>query len=147
MDGFSDEAKAIVFANTKRRIINLQKKVWESGYECASMHGDKTQADRDADLAKFVSGKAPILFATDVCARGLDIKGVTHVVNYDMARDVESYIHRIGRTGRAGASGASITFFNEDYDMLCAPALAKIAEEAGQEVPEFLRKAAAKGGK
>ena len=87
------------------------------------------------------------MFATDVCARGLDIKGVTHVVNFDMARDVESYVHRIGRTGRAGTSGTSITFFNEDYDMECAPALLKIAQEAGQTAPEFLQRAAAKGGK
>lgn len=79
-----------------------------------------------------------------MCARGLDIKGVTHVVNFDMARDVESYVHRIGRTGRAGASGTSITFWNEAYDMECAPALAKIAKEAGQTVPEWLDKAAAK---
>merc|ERR1719181_1973635 len=108
------------------------------------MHGDKTQKERDDGLAKFVSGKAPLMFATDVCARGLDIKDVTHVMNFDMARDVESYIHRIGRTGRAGASGTSITFFNEAYDMECAPALAKIAQEAGQPVPEFLARAAEK---
>merc|ERR1719359_605544 len=104
------------------------------------------QHDRDVSYADFVSGKAPVLFATDVCSRGLDIKGVTHVVNFDMARDVESYIHRIGRTGRAGASGVSYTFFNDDYDIPCAPALAKIAQEAGQAVPEFLSKAAAKAG-
>merc|ERR1712078_983257 len=80
--------------------------------------------------------------ATDVCARGLDIKNVTNVVNYDMARDVESYVHRIGRTGRAGATGDSFTFFNDAYDMGCSPALVKIAKEAGQVVPEWLEKAA-----
>jgi superfamily II DNA/RNA helicase len=74
------------------------------------------------------------MFATDVAARGLDIKGVTHVVNFDMARDVESYVHRIGRTGRAGELGESITFWNPDYDKECAPALVKIARDAGQEV-------------
>jgi len=88
-----------------------------------------------------------VLIATDVCARGLDIKDVTHVLNFDMARDVESYVHRIGRTGRAGKTGRSITFFNSDYDMECAPALAKIAHEAGQQVPEFLKIAAAKNAK
>merc|ERR1719169_125337 len=103
------------------------------------------QHDRDGSYADFVSGKAPVLFATDVCARGLDIKGVSHVVNFDMARDVESYIHRIGRTGRAGATGISIPFFNEAYDLECAPALAKIAREAGQPIPGFLEKAAGKG--
>ena len=79
------------------------------------------------------------MFATDVAARGLDIPGVTHVVNFDMAKDVESYIHRIGRTGRAGATGTSLTFWNPDYDKECAPALARIAREAGQEVPDLVR--------
>eukprot|EP00747_Dinoflagellata_sp_TGD_P062669 gnl/TRDRNA2_/TRDRNA2_153117_c0_seq1.p1 gnl/TRDRNA2_/TRDRNA2_153117_c0~~gnl/TRDRNA2_/TRDRNA2_153117_c0_seq1.p1 ORF type:complete len:493 (-),score=122.40 gnl/TRDRNA2_/TRDRNA2_153117_c0_seq1:46-1524(-) len=146
LDGLKTDDKTIVFANTKRRIDKLQKIVWETGYDCVAMHGEKAQWERDEGLAKFVSGKAPLMFATDVCARGLDIKGVTHVINFDMARDVESYIHRIGRTGRAGATGTSITFFNEAYDMDCAPALAKIAEEAGQTVPNFLAKAAAKTG-
>jgi len=139
-----DTAKLICFMNTKRRVEQLTKAFWERGYEVAALHGDKAQWERDRDLASFASGKCWILFATDVCARGLDIKGVTHVVNYDMARDVESYVHRIGRTGRAGASGIAITFWNEAYDMECAPALAKIAQEAGQEVPDFLAKAAAK---
>lgn len=147
LNALSPSEKVIVFANTKRRIDNLQKAVWASGYDCVAMHGEKSQRERDAGLAKFVSGETQTMFATDVCARGLDIHGVTHVLNFDMARDVESYIHRIGRTGRAGASGTSITFFNEDYDMECAPALLKIAEEAGQSPPEFLKKAAAKGGK
>merc|ERR1711934_933929 len=137
----------IVFAKTKRRIENLQKTIWSGGYDAIAMHGDKTQQERQKGLADFVSGKTPVMLATDVCARGLDIDGVSYVVNFDMARDVESYVHRIGRTGRAGKSGVSITFFNEDFDMECAPALAKIAREAGQEVPEFLEKAAAKGGK
>merc|ERR1712113_65794 len=110
-----------------------------------AMHGDKTQQERDVGLKKFSSGEIPVMLATDVCARGLDIKDVSHVLNFDMARDVESYIHRIGRTGRAGNSGTSITFFNEAYDTECAPALAKIAIEAGQTVPPFLEKAAEKG--
>jgi len=104
------------------------------------VHGDKKQNERDAALRKFVNDECPLMFATDVAARGLDIKGVTHVINYDMARDVESYVHRIGRTGRAGELGASITFWNPDYDKETAPALAKIAREAGQPVPDWLAK-------
>ena len=73
----------------------------------------------------FVAGERPLMIATDVAGRGLAIKGVTHVVNFDMARDVESYIHRIGRTGRAGELGAAITFWNPDYDKECTPALCK----------------------
>ena len=80
------------------------------------------------------------MVATDVAARGLDIKLVTHVYNYDMARDVESYVHRIGRTGRAGALGKAITFWNPDYDKECAPALIRIARKAGQPVPDWLAK-------
>jgi len=137
--------KIIIFANTKNRINKLQKEVWNNGYDCIAMHGDKQQWERDEGLKKFVSGEVPIMLATDVCARGLDIKDVSHVLNFDMARDVESYIHRIGRTGRGGKSGTSITFFNDAYDIECAPALAKIAKEAGQEVPGFLEKAATKG--
>jgi len=137
--------KIIIFANTKNRINKLQKACWNNGYDCIAMHGDKQQWERDQGLAKFVSAEVPIMLATDVCARGLDIKDVTHVLNFDMARDVESYIHRIGRTGRGGKSGTSITFFNDAYDVECAPALAKIAREAGQEVPSFLEKAATKG--
>ena len=85
------------------------------------VHGDKAQGDRDAALASFVANQTPLMFATDVAARGLDIKKVTHVVNFDMARDVESYVHRIGRTGRAGEVGESVTFWNPDYDKACAP--------------------------
>eukprot|EP00929_Paragymnodinium_shiwhaense_P117849 TRINITY_DN8921_c0_g1_i1.p1 TRINITY_DN8921_c0_g1~~TRINITY_DN8921_c0_g1_i1.p1 ORF type:complete len:518 (+),score=181.12 TRINITY_DN8921_c0_g1_i1:104-1657(+) len=137
--------KIIIFANTKNRINKLQKSCWDNGYDSVAMHGDKPQWERDQGLAKFTSGEIPVMLATDVCARGLDIKDVSHVMNFDMARDVESYIHRIGRTGRAGKSGTSITFFNDAYDVECAPALAKIAREAGQEVPAFLEKAATKG--
>jgi len=110
------------------------------GLGTAAIHGDKAQGDRDRALKSFTAGELPLLFATDVAARGLDIKGVTHVINFDMARDVESYIHRIGRTGRAGELGESVTFWNPDYDKECTPALCRIARDAGQEVPEFLHK-------
>lgn len=148
LTNLDDKAKIIIFANTKNRINKLQKTLWEMlGWETVAMHGDKSQQERDAGLAKFHSGQIQVMCATDVCARGLDIKDVTNVVNYDMARDVESYVHRIGRTGRAGATGDSFTFFNEAYDMGCSPALVKIAKEAGQVVPEWLEKAATKAGK
>jgi len=144
LDAMPENAKVICFANTKRRIIALTKAFIGRGYATASLHGDMTQQDRVKQLQDFTTGKSWLLFGTDVCARGLDVKDVTHVFNYDMARDVEQYVHRIGRTGRAGASGASVTFWNEAYDKECAPALAKIAKEAGQEVPAWLETAAAK---
>merc|ERR1719440_1531676 len=82
-----DNTKIIIFGNTKNRINKLQKAVWNQGYDCIAMHGDKTQKERDEGLAKFVSGEVPVMLATDVCARGLDIKDVTHVLNFDMERD------------------------------------------------------------
>jgi superfamily II DNA/RNA helicase len=142
----ADSAKVVIFTNTKRRADNLAKNLWSNGYGCAAVHGDKTQGDREKSLNAFKSGEWPILVATDVASRGLDITGVTHVVNFDMPRDVEGYVHRIGRTGRAGNSGASITYWNPDYDTECAPALAKIAKDAGQPVPEWLDKVAQKMG-
>ena len=132
--------RIIAFANTKNRVDKLTRLFWDWGYATCSVHGGKTQPDRASALKSFMAGEAPIMFATDVAARGLHIDHVTHVVNFDMARDVESYVHRIGRTGRAGTSGQSITFWNPDYDKLCAPALVKIARDAKQDVPEWLAK-------
>jgi len=116
--GFKDDSRVVVFANTKRRVEMLAKVFYEFG-TCA-VHGDKNQVDREKALKNFVDNQCPVMFATDVAARGLDIKGVTHVINYDMARDVESYVHRIGRTGRAGELGDSITFWNPDFDKECS---------------------------
>jgi len=140
LQDFPDTARVVIFANTKRRVDYLQKGLWDEGLGTCSIHGDKQQSERDLALKQFVAGERPLMIATDVAARGLDIKGVTHVINFDMARDVESYIHRIGRTGRAGELGASITFWNPDYDKECTPALIKIARDAGQEVPDWLAK-------
>jgi len=142
-----DSAKVVIFTNTKRRADNIAKLCCEYGYGSASIHGDKTQVDREKALKAFKCGEWPVLVATDVASRGLDIDSVTHVVNFDMPRDVEGYVHRIGRTGRAGKTGCAITFWNPDYDTECAPALAKIARDAGQEVPDWLQKVADKMGK
>lgn len=116
--GLNEQSRVVVFANTKRRVEMLAKIFNEFG-TCA-VHGDKNQIDREKALKSFVDHQCPLMVATDVAARGLDIKGVTHVINYDMARDVESYVHRIGRTGRAGELGESITFWNPDYDKECS---------------------------
>mmetsp|Transcript_13383 Transcript_13383/g.25578 ORF Transcript_13383/g.25578 Transcript_13383/m.25578 type:complete len:496 (-) Transcript_13383:134-1621(-) len=144
LEEFPEGSKVVAFGNTKRRVDHLAKACWNAGFGASAIHGDKTQAERNAALAKFQAGEWPLMFATDVAARGLDIQGVTHVINYDMPRDVENYIHRIGRTARAGKSGISITFWNQTYDVACAPALAKIAREAAQEVPAWLEEWAKK---
>lgn len=101
---------AIVFGRTKRRVDELSKALKKRGYEAEGTHGDLNQSRRDSVLRKFKEGEIKVLVATDVAARGLDISGVTHVYNFDIPQDLESYVHRIGRTGRAGKTGLAITF-------------------------------------
>lgn len=101
---------ALVFGRTKRRVDELTRGLQARGYNAAGIHGDLSQAHRMNVLKRFRAGKLDILVATDVAARGLDISGVTHVYNYDIPQDPDSYVHRIGRTGRAGKNGVSVTF-------------------------------------
>lgn len=101
---------AIVFGRTKRRVDELAEALNVRGYAAEGIHGDLTQAKRMSVLRKFKEGTVEVLVATDVAARGLDISGVTHVYNFDLPQDPESYVHRIGRTGRAGKSGLAISF-------------------------------------
>ncbi|MEK4026530.1 DEAD/DEAH box helicase [Mammaliicoccus sciuri] len=101
---------AIVFGRTKRRVDELAHALSIRGYLAEGIHGDLTQAKRMSVLRQFKDNKIDVLVATDVAARGLDISGVTHVYNFDIPQDPESYVHRIGRTGRAGKSGMAITF-------------------------------------
>jgi ATP-dependent RNA helicase DeaD len=101
---------AIVFGRTKRRVDELASALNLRGYLAEGIHGDLSQAKRLSVLKKFKEGNIDVLVATDVAARGLDISGVTHVYNFDIPQDPESYVHRIGRTGRAGKHGVAITF-------------------------------------
>lgn len=100
----------IVFGRTKRRVDELARGLEARGYKSEGIHGDLSQQKRMSVLRAFKNGELDILVATDVAARGLDISGVTHVYNYDIPQDPESYVHRIGRTGRAGKVGVSVTF-------------------------------------
>lgn len=100
----------IVFGRTKRRVDELARGLEARGYKSEGIHGDLSQQKRMSVLRAFKNGQLDILVATDVAARGLDISGVTHVYNYDIPQDPESYVHRIGRTGRAGKDGMSVTF-------------------------------------
>lgn len=101
---------AIIFGRTKRRVAELSEALMKRGYACDGLHGDLSQNQRDAVMRKFRDGSIDILVATDVAARGLDVSGVTHVINFDLPQDPESYVHRIGRTGRAGKEGTSWSF-------------------------------------
>ncbi|MYL60262.1 DEAD/DEAH box helicase, partial [Virgibacillus halodenitrificans] len=101
---------AIVFSRTKKRVDEITEGLQARGYRAEGIHGDLTQGKRMSVLNKFKGGRVDVLVATDVAARGLDISGVTHVYNFDIPQDPESYVHRIGRTGRAGKTGEAISF-------------------------------------
>ena len=101
---------AMVFGRTKRRVDELTEALQKLGYQAEGLHGDLTQRHRDIVMNKFRNGQINILVATDVAARGLDITGVTHVFNFDLPQEIDSYVHRIGRTGRAGKEGIALTF-------------------------------------
>lgn len=104
-----DISTAIIFANRKTTVRDLQKSLQQDGFKAGLIHGDMSQPERMRELELFKSGEINILVASDVAARGLDIKGVSHVFNYDAPWHPDDYVHRIGRTGRAGATGTAIT--------------------------------------
>ncbi|WP_244639949.1 DEAD/DEAH box helicase [Devosia pacifica] len=102
-------SRVIVFARTKHRADKVTKQLEIDGFKAAAIHGNKSQNARQGALSRFSSGQIRLLVATDIAARGIDISGITHVINYDLPDDSENYVHRIGRTGRNGASGIAIT--------------------------------------
>lgn len=101
--------RAIIFGRTKRRVDELAEALNKRGYSAEGIHGDMTQYKRDQVMRQIREGTVDILVATDVAARGLDIAGITHIYNFDLPQDPESYVHRVGRTGRAGATGVAVT--------------------------------------
>ncbi len=105
-----DAEKIIVFTRTKRQAQRVADDLAERGFSASPLHGDMAQVAREKALAKFREDKIRVLVATDVAARGIDVRGVSHVINYTCPEDDKTYVHRIGRTGRAGASGIAITF-------------------------------------
>ena len=106
--------RAIVFTRTKRTANLVERKLAQSGIKAAAIHGNKSQNARQRVLDAFRRDRVKVLVATDVAARGIDVDGITHVVNFDVPTEPESYVHRIGRTGRAGAEGIAITFYTSD---------------------------------
>ncbi|XP_055814642.1 DEAD-box ATP-dependent RNA helicase 37-like [Solanum dulcamara] len=144
------QALTLVFVETKKGADSLEHWLCMNGFPATAIHGDRTQQEREYALRSFKSGNTPILVATDVAARGLDIPHVAHVVNFDIPNDIDDYVHRIGRTGRAGKSGLATAFFNENNSSV-ARSLADLMQEANQEVPAWLSRYAARsshgGGK
>ncbi len=127
----------LIFVETKRMADILSDFLLRSEIPATSIHGDRTQQERERALQLFRSGKTPVMVATAVAARGLDIPNVTHVVNYDLPSDIDDYVHRIGRTGRAGNTGVATGFFNRGNRNIVRE-LIDLLREANQEVPQWL---------
>jgi superfamily II DNA/RNA helicase len=121
----ADRELTLVFVRTKHGADKLVKKLDRAGVRAVAMHGNKSQSQRERALAAFGSGKVDTLVATDVAARGIDVSGISHVINFDAPADRESYVHRVGRTGRAGRTGVGITFVEAEQ----ARDVGKIAHE------------------
>ena len=128
-----DVTTAIIFANRKTTVRDLAKSLKQAGFSAGEIHGDMDQPARNAELQRFKDGQINILCASDVAARGLDIKGVSHVINFDTPWHPDDYIHRIGRTGRGGASGQAFTLVSDED----AEAIANVEKLTGMAIPEI----------
>ena len=104
----------LIFVETKRSADALEQYLYDCGLPATSIHGDRSQREREAALHSFKSHKTPVLVATDVASRGLDIPNVMHVINYDLPNNIDDYVHRIGRTGRAGHEGLATAFISSN---------------------------------
>jgi len=135
--------KTLVFAETKRDTDQLARFLFSQGLPATGIHGDRSQREREAALHAFTTGRISVLVATDVASRGLDIKDINHVVNFELPAGIDSYVHRIGRTGRAGNVGRATSYYNDNYRGL-ARDLVKVLAEAHQVVPPWLQEAALK---
>jgi ATP-dependent RNA helicase DBP3 len=129
--------RILVFALYKKEAERLEFSLKRDGWKCCSIHGNKSQPARTEALASFKDGSCPLMIATDVAARGLDIPNVEMVINFTFPLTIEDYVHRIGRTGRAGKTGISYTFF-QPSDKSHAGELQQIMKQAGQDVPQEL---------
>jgi len=138
-------AKALIFCTTKRMCDDLSNALTKLGVPSQAIHGDKDQHAREKVLNDLKDGYIQLLVATDVAARGLDIKGVTLVVNYDLPNNTEDYVHRIGRTGRAGAKGFAVTLAT-DRDAFKVAGIVDVMKKSNQVVPPELEQLAASGG-
>lgn len=138
---YSAESLTLIFVETKKGADALEEFLYQNKHPVTSIHGDRSQREREEALKCFRSGDCPILVATAVAARGLDIPHVKHVINYDLPSDVEEYVHRIGRTGRMGNLGIATSFFNDKNRNICSD-LVELLIETNQEMPSFLEEMA-----
>lgn len=138
-DDANEDDRTLIFVDRQEAADDLLKQLMYKGYPCMSIHGGKDQIDRDSTIQEFKAGIFPILVATSVAARGLDVKQLKLVVNYDAPNHLEDYVHRAGRTGRAGNTGTAVTFITEEQDRYAVD-IAKALRQSGQEVPEPVQK-------
>lgn len=132
-----DDVRTLIFVERQEKADDLLRELLRKGYGCMSIHGGKDQVDRDSTISDFKSGVCPVMIATSVAARGLDVKQLKLVVNYDAPNHLEDYVHRAGRTGRAGNTGTAVTFVTPEQES-CSVGIAKALEQSGQPVPEQL---------
>lgn len=137
--------RVMVFVEKKKTADFLAAFISQKGIKTTSIHGDRYQRQREEALADFRRGVCPVIVATAVAARGLDIKDVRHVVNYDLPQSIDEYVHRVGRTGRVGNLGKATSFYDSDANGSLAKALVKILAESQQEVPDWLEQEAKYG--
>ncbi len=137
----NEDDRTLIFVDRQESADGLLKDLMRKGYPCMSIHGGKDQIDRDSTIEDFKAGVTPILVATSIAARGLDVKQLKLVVNYDAPNHLEDYVHRAGRTGRAGNTGTAVTFVTSEQDRYSVD-IAKALRQSGQEVPEALQKLA-----
>jgi ATP-dependent RNA helicase DDX46/PRP5 len=138
-DEKNEDARALIFVDRQEAADSLLRDVMRKGYPCMSIHGGKDQVDRDSTIADFKAGVFPVLIATSVAARGLDVKQLKLVINYDAPNHLEDYVHRAGRTGRAGNTGTAVTFLTEEQERYSVD-ISKALKQSGQQVPEAVQK-------
>lgn len=131
----NEDARSLIFVDRQEAADTLLRELMRKGYPCMSIHGGKDQIDRDSTIEDFKAGIFPVLIATSVAARGLDVKQLKLVVNYDAPNHLEDYVHRAGRTGRAGNTGTAVTFLMEDQERYSVD-IAKALKQSGQQIPE-----------
>ena len=136
-----ERGKVLVFVASQAKCDNMFRDLLRAGYPCMSLHGGKDQSDRECTINDFKTDVCNVLIATSVAARGLDVKDLQLVVNYDVPNHHEDYVHRVGRTGRAGNKGTAVTFIAPDEEKF-APDLVKALKESGKPVPEALQEMA-----
>ncbi|XP_025405946.1 probable ATP-dependent RNA helicase DDX43 [Sipha flava] len=137
----SEDDKVIIFVNRKVTVDQLSSDLSMKGFTVESIHGGREQCDREMALESLRNGEVSILIATDVASRGIDINDITVVINYDFTKDIEEYVHRVGRTGRAGKTGRAITLMTR-RDWSKAKELVEVMEKSGQDVPPELKEMA-----